>query len=81
MIAPFGLQALPHPREGIYRRADLARTHAEEQHRQALADRDTAIDRCPGCGGWRAHPQPGEGGRNRLPQRLRPARHICPEAR
>lgn len=68
---------LPHPRDGIYRRADLNRAHAEQLHREAQARREKRIARCPACGGWLMHPQPGEGGRNRLPGRARPARHVC----
>lgn len=78
MIAPFGMRPLPHPRDGVYRRADLGREQAERLHRASLARRDAAIARCPRCGGWVAHPQPGEPGYRELRNDRRPARHVCP---
>lgn len=73
------LRALPHPREGIYRRADLHRALTQAQHLAALARRDAQIDRCPRCGQWQMHPQPGESARRNLPARRRPAPHHCPD--
>lgn len=81
MIAPPGLKPLPHPREGRYGRADTQRQHAERQHRAALAARDGEITRCPACGAWVAHPQPGEPAYRSAPGRRRPRRHDCPVTR
>ncbi len=79
MTAP-ALRPVRRPRDR-YTAADEFRAAAAERHRQAQARREASIDRCPECGAWRMHPQPGDGWRGKVAGRRRPARHTCPSPR